>query len=179
MEQMIPDSTTLCHNRSVSSFRDRFNPEAVHFPAQIRSKAMIVCGVLLSVLSTLPSYWVEQPLRPVIIDTAILFAVLAFLLSAWPSSLRTDQFGVSRDSPFPYRRVFIAWRDVASFETKVVYGGFLSSLGIYSEALIVYSTDGRKVVHGPRHPDRARFVHELELHGVATQSASGGEAESE
>jgi len=161
---------------TVSSFRDRFNPEAVHFPAKIRSKVLIVCGAVAMVLSTLPSYWVEQPLRQTLIDSALLVVGLAFLFSAWPDYLQTDQFGVSQQSPFPHRRVFIAWKDVASIDVKSQLGGLLLKLGIKGDALVVYSSEGRKVTHGPRHPDRPRFVHELEIHGVTTRTENDVDA---
>ena len=176
---MITDCPVLCHNGAVASFRDRYNPEAVHYPAIIRSKVLIVCGALLMVLSVLPTYWVEQPLQPVLIDTALAVAGLSFVLLAWPDYLKTDQFGVSQESPFPHRRVFIRWKDVASVDSKREYGGFLSGLGVESEALVVYSSEGRQVVHGPRHPDRPRFVHELEMHGVVIEAEQDAAAERE
>lgn len=155
----------------VSSFRDRFNPEAVHFPSEIRRKVLIVCGCAFILLCLAPTYWVEQPLQPVIIDTVLAAAAIVFLVCSWPSSLVTDQFGVSEKSVFPGKSVFIAWKDVASVEHFRKFGGFLSYLGIDNEALAVYSSGGKRIVHGPEHTDRSRFLHELGIYGVFIESA--------
>jgi hypothetical protein len=163
---------------AVSSFRDRLNPEAVHFPAKIGSKVLIVCGAVVMVFCALPGYWVEQPMRQTLIDSALAAVGIGFILLCWPNYLKTDQFGVSQQSPFPHRRVFIPYKDVASVEVKPEFGRILSGLGIDGEALVVYSSEGRKVTHGPRHPDRPRFLHELEIHGV-TRTENGTDAERE
>jgi hypothetical protein len=155
----------------VSSFRDRFNPEAVHFPASIQCKALIFSGALLVLLCLVPTYWVEQPIEARAIDTALVILALGFMLLAWPADLITDQFGLSSKSPWPHKRAFIAWKEVASVERRLAYGGRLSGLGIAGDFLIVYGADGRKLVHSPLHGDRARFEHELGIHGVAPDQA--------
>lgn len=166
MHEIIPDPARLCHNGGVSSFRDRFNPEAVHFPSTFRAKVLIICGVLLVLLSLLSTYYVEPRTLIVVIDTILCAAAVAFLVACWPDSLRTDQFGVWRESVFPFRRVFVPWKEVASVEEKKVHRGFLSSHGIDNNALVVYSSDGKRIIHGPEHSDRPRFLHELSINGV-------------
>ncbi len=163
----------------VSSFRDRLNPEAVHFPPGIARKAWIVIGAAVILVCLAPAYWIEQPLQSVIVDSVLAAAALAFLVSAWPWGLVTDQFGVSRKSVYPARSVFIPWKEVASVEPFLLYHGFLANLGIDNEALAVYSSNGKRIVHGPEHTDRARFLHEFEIHGVVLDAASAGELERE
>jgi len=115
----------------------------------------------------MPAYWVEQPVEARAVDTALVIPVLIFMLLSWPADLITDQFGLSSKSPWPQKRAFIGWKEVASVERRLAYGGRLAGLGISSEFLIVYGSDGRKLVHTPLHGDRARFEHELGIHGVA------------
>ncbi len=155
----------------MSSFRDRFNPEAVHFPASLRCKALIIAGALISLLCLIPAYWVEQPIQARAIDTALVILALSFLSLAWPADLMTDQFGLSSKCPWPHKRAFISWKEVASVERKLGYGGRLKGLGIASEFLIVYASDGRKLAHTPLHGDLGRFEHELEMHGVVPEQA--------
>lgn len=161
----------------VSSFRDRFNPEAVHFPSHFRPKLIICCGAFVCLLSLAPAYWVEQPVSDRLTDTVLVLMVLLICFLAWPSSLTTDQFGISRRYPLPFRRAFIPWKEVASVEEKAPRSGLLAVLGIRSDKLIVYSMDGRSIAHTPLHGDRARFKHELKLHGVVENAEADSQSE--
>lgn len=128
-----------------------------------------MCGILAIIISLIPSFYVEPRVLTIVIDTVLCAGVLVLLLACWPDSLRTDQFGIWRESPYPFRKTFIPWREVASVEEKQRFRSFLSGRGIDNGALVVYSSNGKKIVHGPEHSDRPRFLHELSIHGAPDQ----------
>jgi len=129
-------------------------------------------------LCLLPGYWVEQPVESKLADTAFALAAIIFLWLCWPVHLTTDQFGVSAKSIFPFKRRFIPWKEIASVEHRTRHAA-LSRFGIDGSFLYVNGMSGKRVAHTPLHGDRARFEHELRLHGAMGAAQAGDEAASE
>lgn len=149
----------------MASFRDRYNPETIHFPADLTSKFLIPGGILLNVVLALACLITHQPLWRTIAEIVSLFAVSVVFLLCWPPDLRIELRGVSSRWLFG-RREFIEWKDV-----KSAYPVTRRILGVTLEAYVVESNSGKKVVHSERHDDRERWVFELRRHGVSALDA--------
>lgn len=150
----------------MASFRDRYNPETIHFPAGLASKALIVFGWGLNAIVAIGCLLTHQSVVRTIVELIFLIAVSVFLLWCWPPDLRIELKGVSSRWLFG-RKKYIDWKSVQSARPVAV----VASRFFRTDEYRVVSTGGVVIAHTDRHPDRERFVFELRRKGVEAADA--------
>jgi hypothetical protein len=146
----------------VASYRDKYNPETIHFPAELTSKFLILVGWGLCLLCAVGCMLTHQPLVRTLLELVFLAAVSVFLMRCWPADLRIELRGLSSHWLWK-RRTFIPWGDVDSAQPQTKRLGPLGRVEYY----VVRGRNGLQIAHTDRHADRERFVFELKRHGVA------------
>jgi hypothetical protein len=161
------------HRFAVPSYRDHRNPELMHFPGSLGTKILIVAaeslfGVLLGAgLFTGPA---GERAR----DSMALLVVMLLVALLWPRHLSIDQHGIRMAGFFGIGKTRIPWSDLdpPADGREMLHARWMERLGIRGRTLVFRSrVTGARVVHTPRHPDRARLLRELERRGVAGSGA--------
>jgi hypothetical protein len=150
----------------VASFRDRYNPETIHFPAGLTSKFLILVGWGVCVLAAIACLLTHQPAWRTIVELVFLGAIAAFLYFCWPQDLRIELRGVAGVG-LMRKRTFIAWSEVELAKPETRHFGPWARVEYY----VIGSKNGVRIRHTERHPDRERFVFELKRHGVNAADA--------
>jgi hypothetical protein len=151
----------------VASYRDRYDPETIHFPAALSSKFLVICGLFVNAVTAAGCLLTHQSRERTVIELSALGGLSLLLILAWPRDLRIELRGVASHWLLG-RRVFIPWAEVAEARrADRVIGPGRRVLYRY----VVAAADGRRIVHTARHPDRERFVFELQRHGAAAEDA--------
>lgn len=150
----------------MASFRDKYNPETIHFPAGLASKAMIVFGWGMNAVLAVGCVFTHQPILRTIVEVVFLILVSLFLLWCWPPDLRIELKGVSSRWLFGKKK-YIDWKSVKwAGPVVVVASGYFRT-----DEYRVVANDGSVIAHTDRHPDRERFVFELRRKGVQAGDA--------
>ena len=148
----------------MASYRDKYNPEALHFPGSAASKAFLAVVLFLCLLLIV---WaaVSGSLLQRMLNTLLAVAVAGMAAAAWPKSILLDQNGLTQHHGTGKRQ--LAWQEAGSVEMTSEFGLPLRGGRYPTRSLRVRSRDGKIcVVHTPRHTDFHRFAFEIQRHGV-------------
>lgn len=150
------------------SHRDRYNPEAVRYPTDLRPKILIGLALFSNFMCSIASVVSPGALGYNCFAAVLLASSTALYIRLWPTTLVTDQTGLHALWLFGRRRQFISWLDVGSIEEACELGmAWPARLGLRVDQLVVVSRDGSvRIAHTPLHPDRDRMLKEFQLHGV-------------
>lgn len=167
-EPELPGRAVLMSNKTVSYYRDRRNPEAVHFPAQLHVAAtyalILIALVLTGVLTLIYDHGMKA-----LTDLAELLACLAFIAFYYPKKITTDETGVRIGSLFGLRKRLIRWDEIQSVkERAIVYGIPPFDAGFVANWVVVIRSvlGGRPVRFTCRHSGRRAFLYELKRWGA-------------
>jgi len=152
----------------VPSYRDRQNPEAVRFPGNFVPKLVLALGLIANVLGLVSVAAVGAPWWNRVLDVILLLGTSLVYLKTWPRVLVTDQFGLHKLGWRAKSRISIAWNEIQSVQPGRELGGDAAAgMGLATDTLVITgSQPGQRIVHTPRHPDRARLLLEMRQHGV-------------
>ncbi|MBI5281131.1 MAG: hypothetical protein HY858_05560 [Candidatus Solibacter usitatus] len=157
----------------MASYRDRRNPEAVHFPGSLTTKIMATVGLFICLLLAILAITSPEKHWMWLLDTVLLSVVVLLLVWTWPAEIITDQHGIRTRRFLGLLSSHISWHEVGRITTVQEFGGLGARLGLGAECLVVAARTGTvTIVHSPRHPDRRRFLLELKQHGVNLGSLS-------
>jgi len=148
----------------VASYRDRYNPEALHFPGSFAAKSylsgVVFCCICLIVGLALIGTTLDRML-----NIPLLLAVIAVSVAAWPKEILLDQGGLTQRHGSERR--LMEWSDVGQVLVTSEFRLPLRRESFPTLTLRIVSKDGRHVVvQTPRHPDTHRFAFEIQRHGV-------------
>jgi len=148
----------------VASYRDQYNPEALHFPGSFASRCFLTCAIFFCACLILGLAVIGTTLDRTL-NIALVALVVALCSAAWPREIVLDQDGVLQRHPWGRRA--LKWHDVDRVEVSSEFALPLRRGSAATAALRIISKDGGpKVIHTPRHTDRHRFAFELQRHGV-------------
>ncbi len=148
----------------MASYRDRYNPEALHFPGSFASRTFLTCAVFFCVCLIVGLALIGTMLDRTL-NIALVFVVIAVAVAAWPKEILLDQRGLTQRHGS--QRRLMAWNDVGLIQVTSEFRLPLRRKSLPTLTLRVISKDGRHIVeHTPRHPDTHRFTFELQRHGV-------------
>ncbi|MGC8884443.1 MAG: hypothetical protein ACP5UT_16550 [Bryobacteraceae bacterium] len=147
----------------MASFRDRLDPELLHFPGRWRTRILIGAGLLVNALTALLCWWFESPApRPLEAELGLLAALSLWMAACWPREILCGPAGVGQRQWLGLRRVRIPWDEVLAVEPYEEFGGAGKRFGIECSALRVVS-NRHEIRHTPRHPDPDRFLRECRM----------------
>ncbi len=153
-----------CHNKRVTSYRDKYNPEALHFPGSFVSRTFLTCSIFFCVCLLVGLALMGTTLDRTL-NIAFVLVVVGLALAAWPKEILLDQRGLTQRHGSERR--LLAWEDVGVVELTSEFRLPLRRETLPTVTLRVKSKDGRHtVVQTPRHPDTHRFAFELQRHGA-------------
>ncbi len=145
----------------VSSYRDRRNPEVVHFPGSLRAIATLgLCGSLAAALFALAAATGPPAMR--LGFGAPLLLVLIAIARMWPRRISLGELGVWQYGIFGRQKYMIAWDDMApaqeSVELRILSAQARTGFAA-NRTVVLHSASGQlRIVHTPRHSDRERFL---------------------
>jgi hypothetical protein len=152
----------------VSYYRDRLNPEAVHFPARLHvaaTYAFILLAIAVTVILTLIyGYGTRRWL-----DLATAAACVAVLALYYPKRITTDESGLRVCRLLGFGRRSIRWTDIDRVRERALAPGIPPfSAGVVANwAVEVRPADGARPIRFTcRHSGRRAFLHELKRWGA-------------
>lgn len=145
----------------MSSYRDRLNPELVHFPGRLASYSVlgacaVACLFMLAVLAAGEAGWERGVFGP------LTCAVLAAVYRAWPRRITLGERGAWQCNILGRKSFMIRWNGMAPPRTGVELGWLLSKpregFAANRTAVLSSLTHSRKVVLTPRHSGHDHFL---------------------
>lgn len=164
----------------MASYRDRQNPEILHFPGKWSTKLLISIGLVILAFCAAASIFDFQGLSQALFDASIIITAALFLLACWPTELTLDPGGIRRNKALRVGTVQLPWKEIASAKPGRELGGeWAAAIGLRTDTLVLRGASlPLRIVHTPRHTDRARLLLELSQHGVpAPRSPESGQHE--
>lgn len=160
------------------SYRDRYNPEAVRYPADFRPKILICLALLTNLICGLAVIVSPGSVLYNCFAAVVLISTTALYIHLWPTTLVTDQTGLHGLWLLGRRRQFIGWNDVGALSEESELGmDWAVKLRVRVDQLVVSNRDGTvRIAHTPRHPDRQRMLKEFHLHGVKLEVEAASHA---
>lgn len=148
----------------MGSYRDKYNPEALHFPGAGAAKSFLACTILVAALLIIWAAFTGS-LVDRTVNVSLALVVIAVSIAAWPKSILLDQEGLTQHGLTGKR--MLAWKEIGSIELTSEFHLPQRSGRFPTQTLIAGSIDGNvRVHHTPRHTDFHRFTFELQRHGV-------------
>ncbi|MBE0659800.1 MAG: hypothetical protein IH602_19055 [Bryobacteraceae bacterium] len=148
----------------MASYRDKHNPEGLHFLGSGGSKSFLGCTIIVCMLLIVWAAFTGGPLGRAI-NILLSLIIIAAAAAAWPKSILLDQRGLTQRHGTGKR--LLEWSDLGRIEQSTEFGLPLRKGRFPTQTLRIRSKDGRtSVVHTPRHTDFHRFVFEIQRHGV-------------
>ena len=147
----------------MSYYRDKRNPEAVHFPAQMHVAATYLL-VLIALLAVLELTLIYSRGTRMWADLAALGACAAVVVFSYPKRVTTDETGVHTDRFPGFHRRLIRWGDVESVREQALVPGLPAFLRspVANWAIVVRSANGAQPVRFTcRQSGREVFLLEL------------------
>lgn len=146
------------------------NPEAVRYPGNFVPKLILSLGLIANVFCLISVFAIGATWLNRAIDAVLLITSTLVYLKTWPRVLVTDQFGLHKLGWRTSSRISIPWKEIETVEPGRELGGEkAASMGFATDTLVIGDSSGRRIVHTPRHPDRARLLLEMRQHGVKTE----------
>lgn len=167
----ISEQASWCHNRRVASYRDKYNPEALHFPGSAESKSFLSATVFVCVLLIVWAALTGDVLGRTV-HILLAGAVICAAVAAWPKAILLDQKGLTQHHGTG--KHLLEWSEAANIEMTPEFRLPLRKGRFPTQTLRITSKDGKvSVLHTPRHTDFHRFVFEIQRHGVALPEEFG------
>lgn len=155
----------------MASYRDQYNPEALHFPGSFGSRCFLACAIFFCVCLILGLAVVGTALDRTL-NIALVALTVLLCIVVWPKEILLDQAGITQRGLLGRRR--LSWQDAGRAEIVSEYLLPLRHGALATETLRVPSKDGRCWIrHTPRHDDRHRFAFEIQRHGVTLPEEMG------
>ncbi|HNY41277.1 MAG TPA: hypothetical protein PKJ41_12820 [Bryobacteraceae bacterium] len=149
----------------MASYRDQYNPEALHFPGSFASRSFLACAIFYCICLIIGLAVIGTTLDRTV-NIALVAVVLLLCIAAWPKEIVLDQAGVTQRHLLG--RSLLRWHDIERVEVSSEFLLPLRHGRLATSTLRATSNDGRhRVLHTPRHTDRHRFAFELQRHGLA------------
>lgn len=155
----------------VSSYRDRLDPEVVHFPGSFASRTLLavvafLCVATVPVILMFGYGWLNW------VHAGLVVILLAVIVGTWPRRICIDDVAVSQFTLFGKRHHFIRHEDMA----PVVFTPELRTLAwmtprraSWTNVVMRSTLENKRIVHTPRHSDRDRFLSELHRRGATIE----------
>lgn len=155
----------------MASYRDQFNPEALHFPGSFASRCFLACAIFFCGCLIIGLVAIGTALDRTLNITLVTLVIL-LCIAAWPKEILLDQAGVTQRNLLGRR--LLNWHDAGRVEIVSEFLLPLRRASLTTATLRVTSKDGRRrVLHTPRHDDRHRFAFEIQRHGLALPEEMG------
>lgn len=161
---MVTEQASWCQNGRVASYRDKYNPEALHFLGSVASKSFLGGAIFLCVLLIVWAALAGEAVGRTV-HMLLSVMVIAAAVAAWPKSILLDQKGLTQHRVSGSR--LLEWKDVKSIELTTEFKLPQRAGRFPTKTLRLASEDGKTFIeHTPRHTDFHRFVFEIQRHGV-------------
>lgn len=155
----------------MTSYRDQYNPEALHFPGSFASRCFLACTIFFCVCLIVGLAVIGTTLDRTL-NVALLALVIILCSSAWPKEIVLNQAGVTQRHLWGSH--LLGWQDVELVEIRPEFALPLRRGALATATLRITAKGGRhRVLHTPRHTDRHRFAFELQRHGLTLPAELG------